>query len=110
MRAVIERAAAPATDGYGGPGPLTWQPHATVPCFAWHPTSRARAFVVDGEKHALLADLMIALAPSAAVGESDRVARIEDRRDAVLYQGPYSIVAPLKRRTGYVEARLERVS
>lgn len=108
MRAIVERNAAVATDAYGGAVAPSWQPHLTVPCYAWH-ASAPRGLVADGAKTAFMQELLCAFPRATDVTERDRVARIEDRRAAVLFAGPYAILAPLRRRPGHLEATLERV-
>ena len=105
MRAIVERNATVTKDAYGGAQPPDWQPHATLPCWAW---SKAKKLSLDGQKGALLQDLRCAFPASADVTEADRLARIEDRQGALLVPGPLSILT-LQRRRGHVEAMLERV-
>lgn len=108
MRAVIERNGATAVDDYGGPVPPVWGPHRTVACRAWH--SREGELDADGRRTLFLDGLVCAVPLSAAdVTMRDRVARIEDRRAALLFDGPFAIAAPAVRRSTHIELWLERV-
>lgn len=109
MRAVLERNTATARDPYGGPVAPTWAPLATVPCRVWH-DARPVALVADGDKTARVQPLLCALPLGTDVRETDRVARIQDRLGRLLHDGPLRIVSALRRRTGYLEAQLERAS
>lgn len=93
MRAVIERDTAVGTDGYNQQTKPNWQPHLSdVPCFAW--TKRGFA-IVDGEKQAVMIEMMMMVPNGTDVTDKDRIASVKDRRGTIQFQGPLAIHAVL---------------
>ena len=102
---VIERSATTGEDEDGHPI-IAWSPWATVPCYAW---SQSRKELVDGNKTVVIEDLRALVPLATDLTESDRVARIEDRLERILFAGPLRIEA-VRRMPRHQELMLEKIT
>jgi len=104
MRANVERNQTATTNPYGHGDAPTWSALATIPCRVWTRTKRQ---VVDEEKTVIVEEIRAIFPLDADVASGDRLAKITDRQEAVLYAGPLSI-DHIERRDDHVEALLGR--
>lgn len=107
MRAAIERNVSTGTDAWNQPVAPDYQPHAVLPCFAY---AKSASDVVDGKKNAIVQDIRIMFALGSDVLATDRVAQITDRKDVVLFAGPFRIEGEIEYRHNHREAALVRVA
>lgn len=107
MRAMVERNVATGVDGYGHPVAPVFQAHATVPCFAYTPSSND---IIDGDKVATVQDVRMMCAVGVDIQEGDRIAGITNKARAVLFAGPYRIEGPVQFKHNHVEAALRKVA
>ncbi len=106
MRAHVERDQATATDSWGQPVAAAFAPIAVVKCFAWSPSGRE---IADGDKSAQLLDMRAMFALGADVREDDEIARITDRRGAVITAGRLKVDGPVQHKHTHLEANLRRI-
>ena len=106
MRAEVERNTAAGTDPHGHPVAPFFTALATVPCWVWSKQARV---AVDGDKTAVIEDLRALFPVSADIVEGDEIARVTDRRGAVLF-GRLRVDAPPQRKVRHLEAALKRVA
>lgn len=107
MRAMVERNVATGVDSYGHPVAPVFQPHATVPCFAYTPSSND---VIDGDKVATVQDVRIMCAIGADIQDKDEIASITNTRGAVLFAGRYRVDGPVQYKHNHIEAALRKVA
>jgi hypothetical protein len=107
MRAEIERDVASGTDNWGQPNAPDFQPHCTLPCFAYTPNSRE---VFDGDKVASIQDVRIMFALGVDVNEADEIAEIRRPGGEVLFIGRFRIDGPVQFKHNHLEAPLRKVS
>jgi len=102
MRATLDRNAGSA-DAYGHKA-VSWSTFATVACYAWAGTGRARR-TSHGDEMTVVTDSPGMIVPSGTdITEDDRVNVIKDRRGTTLF-GTMYIDAVLKR-SDHLEVRL----
>lgn len=105
-RAVAERNANTAKDGYNQPLPPDWQALDTVPCLAWFPTER---HVDTAEKIANVSRLLAMVPLGTDITSSDRILNITDRQEVEIFEGPLSIQTVV-RKVDYLLLELRRVA
>ena len=105
MRAAIERNSAAGTDDYGHGVTPVFAAHATIACFVW---STSRRTITDGDKEAVVEDLMAMFPAGADINEDDEISSVADRQGNELLSGRFRIEG-LQARHGHIEASLLRV-
>ena len=106
MRAEVERDISTGKDSWGQPAAPNFQPHLTLSCFAFTPSSRE---VMDGDKVAAIQDVRIMFALGADVTEADEIASITNKAGDVLFAGRYRVDGPVQFKHNHVEAPLRKV-
>ena len=106
MRAAIERNVATGKDSWGQPNAADFQAHATLPCFAYTPTTRE---VMDGEKVAAIQDVRIMFKLGADVRADDEIAAITRPGGEVLFAGRFRVDGPVQFKHNHLEAPLRKV-
>jgi hypothetical protein len=107
QRALIERGTPGADDGYGNPGPTTWDTHIeALPCWLYEATERES---VSEETTAVVTALKMMVPASADVTEQDRINGVKNRLGQVIEAGFLHIETVLWKRT-HKELALSRVS
>ena len=99
MQAVVERNTAVDTlDGWHNPVPPNWVlQDSKVSCYAWETPTPGGRKTVDDRKVATMMTLRMMTSLQAVAGtdpqlrDSDRIVRIEDRREQTLFDGPFVI-------------------
>lgn len=93
MRAQVERSAPQPPNPWGQPGPPVFAPLGTVPCRAW---SKTRREIRSDGVEAIVEDMRAIVPADADVQSGDRLT-VEDRRGAVLFEGPVAVQTVTRR-------------
>lgn len=107
MRAVVERAAPAAANGWNLDPAPTWQTHlAELPCRLWYANGGE---TIDGDKTAVIEGWRMIVPAGTDIAESDRIASVVDRRGRTIHAGPLNIET-VGRRADHVPLTLQEVS
>lgn len=97
MRAEVRRNIA-ATDAHGHPGSPSWElVKDGVPCFVWNVT---RSRLVDSRQVVEVEEMAIVFSRDADVRAFDRIEQIKDKRDRVLFAGPFDVLTGTEKSDG----------
>lgn len=111
MRAEVLRNGA-AANSYGGRGKPEWNVVSdAAPCYVW---SRVRNRYQEGRVLAEVEELGVIFRREADIQEGDRVSNIKDRRDRVLFAGPFEVLTGTEKSNGtgidHLSFRLRRIA
>ncbi|MGB3793451.1 MAG: hypothetical protein WA978_12015 [Sphingopyxis granuli] len=108
MIAYVERNSVTGKDAWNMPLAPNFQPHAPVPCFAWVP--KAGVDIVDGQKVATRQDVRMMFALGVELRAGDQIAKITNRKGAVLHRGRLRIEGEVEFKHNHQEVALVRVA